>query len=343
MPPSDPAARCDAAAHAVRPLADWARAAEGLQLAGFAVFLLLNTTGVLPWSFWLDAIALWPVLIMNAGLKVAFEKSRAPWVVLLGPALVLGSLAWVATGAHAELPVGPWTEETRPLPADATRLRLTANLAGSRLELASVALDPTLLVQARSAARPENARLDVSADADVAHVTLKGGWPRGITLLRKQRWDLRVPATLSLALDLHGAGIRTTADLSAGRVEDGRIDGVFLGTELRLPRPEKPVTLELSGVFNALNVTVPAGVPVRVHGAGFPFNAVDRGVPGAAGAPGYDVKLNGIFSAVTVDSRTEAAPSAAPAPRRTKPEAAPRVSSTPRPKAEAEPAAPPVP
>ena len=30
------------------PRADWAKAAEGIQLAGFAVFLLLNTTGVLP-------------------------------------------------------------------------------------------------------------------------------------------------------------------------------------------------------------------------------------------------------------------------------------------------------
>ena len=87
-----------AATEAARPTADWARAAEGIQLAGIAVFLLMNTMGVLPWSFWLDAIALWPVLIMSAGVRIAFEKTRAPWLLLIGPVLVLGSLAWVASG-----------------------------------------------------------------------------------------------------------------------------------------------------------------------------------------------------------------------------------------------------
>jgi hypothetical protein len=67
------------------PRADWKRAADGIGMAGIAVFLLLNTTGVLPWSFWIDAIALWPLLIMSAGVKIAFEKTRAPWLVLLGP------------------------------------------------------------------------------------------------------------------------------------------------------------------------------------------------------------------------------------------------------------------
>ncbi|HYN04549.1 MAG TPA: hypothetical protein VE359_19015, partial [Vicinamibacteria bacterium] len=57
--------------------ANWPKAAEGIQLAGIALFLLLNTTGALPWSFWVDAIALWPLLIMSAGIKIAFEKSRA--------------------------------------------------------------------------------------------------------------------------------------------------------------------------------------------------------------------------------------------------------------------------
>ena len=89
-----------------RPRADWGKAAEGIQLAGFAVFLLLNTTGALPWSFWLDAIALWPVLVMSAGVKIAFEKSRAPWLLLLRPVLVLGALAWLASGNRPRRPPG---------------------------------------------------------------------------------------------------------------------------------------------------------------------------------------------------------------------------------------------
>jgi hypothetical protein len=332
-----------------RPPADWARAAEGIQMAGIALFLLLNTTGVLPWSFWLEAIALWPVLIMSAGIKVAFERSRVPWLLLLGPALVLGSLTWIASGARADLPLGPWTEETKPRDASVSRLRVTTSLAGSRLELSARELDPSLLVEARSVARHENSRLDVSEDGGTGRVRLKGGWRGGLALPRKQRWDLRVPSSLPVELDLHGAGVRSTVDLSRGRVDDGRIDGVFLGTELRLPVPERPVKLVLNGVFNALHVVVPEGVPVRVEGAGFPFNAVERGVPGDASAPGYQLTVSGIFSAVTLTATERPAPSEARRDDRRQPvtaEAPPttgRPAPTPRPKPEAEPAAPPAP
>lgn len=309
-----------------RPPADWGRAAEGIQMAGIALFLLLNTTGVLPWSFWLDALSLWPVLIMSAGLKLAFERSRVPWLLLLGPALVLGSLTWLASGAQADLPVGPWQGETKPRPASVSRLRLTTNLAGSRLRVTAGDLDPALLVDARSVARPENARVEVSEQDGVGRVQLKGGWRKGVSLPRKQRWDLLLSAAVPVALDLHGVGVRSTVDLSRGGVEDGRVDGVFLGTELRLPAPERPVKLVLNGVFNTLHLTVPRGVPVRVEGAGFPFNAVERGVKGSAGAPGYDLKVSGIFSAVTVTA--EDGPAAAPASR-PKPEAEPPTPPAP--------------
>lgn len=311
-----------------RPPADWGRAAEGIQMAGIALFLLMNTTGVLPWSFWLDALSLWPVLIMSAGLKLAFERSRVPWLLLLGPALVLGSLTWVASGVQPDLPVGPWQAETQARPAGVTRLRLTTNLAGSRLQVTAGDLDPALLVEARSVARPENARLEVSEQDGVGRVQLKGGWRKGVALPRKQRWDLLLPAGVPVALDLRGAGVRSSVDLSRAPVEDGRVDGVFLGTELRLPAPERTVKLVLNGVFNSLHLTVPRGVPVRVEGAGFPFNAVERGIKGSDGAPGYELKVSGIFSAVTVTA--EDAPAAAPSPAaRPKPEAEP--STTPAP------------
>ncbi|MGE5125256.1 MAG: hypothetical protein ACM3PV_03120 [Betaproteobacteria bacterium] len=311
-----------------RPPVDWRRAAEGIQLTGFAVFLLLNTTGVLPWSFWLDAIALWPVLIMSAGVRVAFEKSGAPWLLLLGPALVLGSLAWVASGSRPDVAIGPWTQQTQARPPGATSVQLRGRLAGARLQLDTAELDPGLLVEARSAGGTENAQLEAHADGEQALLKLQGGWRKGFVFLpgRRERWQLRLPSNLPLSLDLSGAALRTTADLSSGRVADAHLDGVFMGLDLRLPAPDKPVALELGGVFNALTLTVPAGVPVRVHGAGLPFNAIDRGVPGSAGAPGYDVRVKGIFTAVSVETRA-------------RPEA-PTGAAGPRPKAEVEPTPP---
>ena len=302
-------------------------------MAGIAVFLLLNTTGRLPWSFWLDAIALWPVLVMSAGLRIAFEKTRAPWLLLLGPALVIGSLAWLATGnAWAKPATGPWVRETKPLPQGTAGVVLRTQLAGAEVSVTSGAREPGPLVDARMVDRSLGARLESRLEGDRAQVRLEGGARQGLALAmpgRRQEWELKLPASLPLRLELKGAGVRSSLDLTRGRVEDGRVEGVFLVTRLDLPPTDRPVALHLAGVFDALHLTVPEGTPVRVHGAGLPFNAVDRGVPGEAGRAGYDVRVDGIFTAVAVDTR----------PARPPAEAEPASPSHPKPEAEADPQA----
>ena len=76
----------------------WRRVARGLNVIGVGVFLLLSTQGLLHPGFWLDAVAFWPVLLIALGLRLMFERSRAPWAVLLSPLLVVGTLSYVAWG-----------------------------------------------------------------------------------------------------------------------------------------------------------------------------------------------------------------------------------------------------
>lgn len=312
--------------------ADWAKAAEGIQLAGFAVFLLLNTTGALPWSFWLDAIRLWPVLIMSAGVKIAFEKSRAPWLLLLGPVLVLGSLGWLASGNRPEAPAGPWEAETVSRPEGTERVELEAGLAGARLRLTVVDEMPAgLLVDGRSHARQESARLEAHAEGGTAQVRLGSGKKHRVVFLPRAResWDLRLPAALPLRVEIKGAGVGGELDLTAGSKVAFRTEGVFIGVAARLPAPREDTEIRMNGVFNSLSLSVPEGTPVRVHGPGLPFNAVDRGVRGAEGRPGYDVSVQGVFSAVdvrtdrTISPEPPAAPPAAPAPASPPPAEAP--------------------
>jgi hypothetical protein len=335
------------------PRADWAKAAEGIQLAGFAVFLLLNTTGVLPWSFWLDAISLWPVLIMSAGVKIAFEKSRAPWLLLLGPALVLGSLAWLASGNRPQAPAGPWEEAFVARPEGTRSVDLDASLVGSRLRFTSASDVPAdRVVDGRSAGRSEKTRLEVGMEDGVAEVRLDGGKPNVVFVPRaRERWELRLPAELPLALRIRGAGVGGELDLTAGSKVAFRAEGVFIGVSARLPAPREDTKIRMNGVFNSLTLSVPEGTPVRVNGPGLPFNAVDRGVRGAEGRPGYDVSVQGVLSAVdvitdrTISPEPPAAPAVFPdppapsAPASPPPAEAPRAAPE-RPKAEAEPAPP---
>src|SRR5512134_676112 len=148
-----------------RPPADWRRATDGIQMAGFAVFLLLNTTGALPWSFWLDAISLWPVLIIAAGLKIAVEKTSFPWLMLLGPVIVLGSLAWLASGQRPEGPVGPWEPTSVAREAGTERLDFEAALAGARLRLSGADDVPDgRLVDGRRISPDEHVRFETEMD-----------------------------------------------------------------------------------------------------------------------------------------------------------------------------------
>jgi len=315
------------------PRADWGRAADGIGLTGFAFFLLLCTTGVLPWSFWFDAIALWPLLIMSAGVKIAFEKSRAPWLVLLGPAIVLGGLGWVAAGARPETAPGPWAAaESVARPAEARSVRLDARVAGARLDVESRTLPPGVLADGRAAGRHGDSRLEAAVEGDEGRVRLRAGRKDGVVILpgRKERWEVGLPSDLPVRLDVNAFATRGRLDLSRGRVTDGTVQGFFMALDLRLPRPEVPVTLRLKGVFNATRISVPPGTPVRVHGAGLPFNAVDRHTPGDPGAPGYDVKVEGVFTAVSVDTRHgDRPPAPPPPPEAPLPEAPPRLPEAP--------------
>jgi hypothetical protein len=337
-------AESEAATGRTKPGADWARAAEGIQLAGFAVFLLLNTTGALPWSFWLDAIALWPVLIMSAGVKIAFEKSRAPWLLLFGPVLVLGALAWLASGHRPEAPAGPWEATVASRPEGTQRVDFEAALAGARLRLVSATdLPADRLVDGRSAGRSERTRLDSGVENGVAEVRLGGGQHHVLFLPRpRERWELRLPADLPLTLRIKGAGVGGDLDLTAGPLVSVQTDGVFIGVDARLPAPREQTEIRMNGVFNSLNLSVPEGTPVRVHGPGLPFNAVDRGMPGTEGRPGYDVHVQGIFSAVEVRTDRSISPEP-PAPRVAPASPPPAEAPLPpphRPNAEAEPGKP---
>jgi len=203
-------ARCGGPNDVEREGANWPKAAEGIQLAGFAVFLLLNTTGVLPWSFWLDAIALWPLLIMSAGIRIAFEKSRARWLVLLGPVIILGGLAWLASGHRPETPAGPWEAENLGRPEGTQRVEIEAGLAGARLRLDTADdLPQGRLVEGRSLGRGDSTRFEVQAEGGTAKVRLGGGKKQDVVFLPRprERWDLRLPTRLPLRVHVAGAGV----------------------------------------------------------------------------------------------------------------------------------------
>jgi hypothetical protein len=325
------------------PKANWKRAADGIGMCVFATFLLLCTTGVLPWSFWMDAISLWPLLIMSAGIQIAFEKTRAPWLVLLGPLVVLAGLLWTATGVKPDIPPGLW-KSAGPIarPSGAQRVKLDLNLVGSRLFVESRPIDNNSIVDARSVEEMLESRLKVDQKDDTAQIHLDTEKHRGFSFSpsRRQLWDLGIPSDLPARLALRGAMNRSRLDFSDGRFEGGTIDGAFLSTELTLPAVTETVKLAQKGAFNELRLIVPAGTPVTVKGAGFPINIVKRSVAGEPGRAGYEVTLDGAFTAIAIETVKVKTSPATPAEAAPTPAAPQPVPPTPEPSGHPKPAEP---
>jgi hypothetical protein len=223
------------------------------------------------------------------------------------------------------------------------RVEFEAKLVGARLRVASATDLPTgRLVDGGSIAGHDATRLDADMDGSVARVHLNAGEKHGIIFFprAKERWDLRLPAELPLRVLIRGAGIGGTLDLTGGTLERVRAEGVFIGVQARLPAPREDTDIRINGVFNSLSLVVPEGIPVRVHGSGLPFNAIDRGVNGVAGRPGYDVHVEGLFSAVDVRADRAISPEPPLSPAARPPAEAPAPHPSPaRPSPEAGPAA----
>ncbi len=282
----------------------WRRVARGLNVIGVGVFLLLSTQGLLHPGFWLDAVAFWPVLLIALGLRLMFERSRAPWAVLLSPLLVVGTLSYVAWG-----PADPVATDWEPVqaardPRIAT-WSLEARLALSDLHLSAGSAARGMLLQGRTAPS-DHGRVHVSDRGDSSQVQLEGGYWRsgGVRILngRRHRWEVDMTDDLPMTLRLASAFVAGQLDLETIDVTRVGLDGAFNDITLHLGAPSADTRVDMEGAFNHLELVVPEDTPVRVSTDGF-INLVDRR-SGARppGGPAYRVHSEGAFNRIVVRS-----------------------------------------
>jgi len=283
------------------PARPWRRASRGLLVMGFGTFLLLNTTGNLPWSFWLRLLPLWPVCLIAIGLRLVFERSRLPIGILLSPVLLLGTMSWVAAAGP---PVTSWEHGSLNLraerPPDVQRWTLEGNLAYGVLDLTGRPLPGETLVAGEATGGRGTPRLRASGGRSLARVRFWQNEHHTISILGEEwsGWRLRLAEDLPVAVDLEMALAEGNFDLSTVPVTGIDIDGAFNSLALRLGVPERDVVIRLEGAFTGYHLQVPEGVPVRVQTDGV-LNVISgsRGGPG----PGYRIRLRGAFNHLDID------------------------------------------
>jgi cell wall-active antibiotic response 4TMS protein YvqF len=279
----------------------WKRIAKGVNLTGFGVFLLLTTLGVLPWAFWGTLIAYWPILLITAGIYLVFDRSRTPWLVLLSPVVMLGTMTFVALRSPAAaFGSGYRVEAARP--AEAASWQLEGDLAMAEVDLVGRDLAPGMLLEGEAAGSPTRPTVYVRGSDESPRVRLRNGsfhwaWPgRGPW----GRVEAGIAPDLPLTLDLDLAFVEGKIDVGAIALTRATLDGAFDDLTLRLGRPESDVRLSLQGAFNRITIEVPADVPVSVDTDGFMNSVHGRDTDASRRGPGYELRLDGAFNWIDV-------------------------------------------
>lgn len=280
----------------------WKPVARGATLIVLGSFLLLTAQGALPWSFWLEALSYWPVILLAHGLRLILDR-RAPWAALIPPVLLLGTLTYVAT---RQPEAGP--QEFTPLlaerPEDLERWELSARMVLADLELTARPMPERILAEGRAAVRGSH-EFDVSRTGNAARLKVAspaGGWPFPHAHGGRERWEIGLSHDLPLALDLDLAFTGGVAELTTLRLSRLSLEGAFNDLTLRLGEPTTNVRIDIEGVSNQVKLIVPSSTPVRVSTDGI-LNRV-RGRPKAEGleGPSYRLDVDGVLNRVTVES-----------------------------------------
>jgi hypothetical protein len=275
-----------------------------MSVAGFGVFLLLNTTGIVPWSFWLWLLPLWPVVLIAIGTRLVFERSRYAAGVLLSPLLILGTMTWVAAAGS---PTSPWTQGSRDLQAERPegieRWTLEGTVAHGQLHLGVLPQGVEALVQGEATTRTGTPVLRTSGGGrSLARVRFRRQHLPRVRVLGQNwsGWRMNLARDLPVNLDLDL--VLADGDLALAQVPVGRVDmeGAFNDVEIALGRPEKDVQIRIESAFSGYEVQVPAGVPVRVESDGF-MNLTSG--HGRGTGPGYRIRLVGAFNRLDLVTR----------------------------------------
>lgn len=281
----------------------WGGVSRGLGFIVFGSFLLLWTLDLLPPGFWLDALAFWPVILIIAGVRIMFVRSRMPWAVLLSPLILMGTLTYVAWRGP-EPPSADWRRVEAARAPDLETWSLEPNLAMATLDVRAGPPEGGLLLQGRTT-RATDDSVRVSDRGASARVTLpaRRTWRQdGLFLVgSRQDWEVEVTNDLPMALHLTSAFAEADMDLESVTVTDVSLGGAFNDLTLRLGAPAADTRLHLGGAFNRLVLIVPDNTPVWISTDG-PNSVSERQGPRQPSGPAYRLRTEGALNRIIVRS-----------------------------------------
>ena len=267
------------------------------------ILALLASLGTLPEDAGWRLLALWPLLLVLAGIELLVPHIVSGRAV---PVITLVLVGAIAVGAFAYAIAGPATTtgsytrfQSTSAAAGRTEGTVTIDTAAAKVTITSADLG-TELYSVKIDYTGSAPRFSYSdGDIRIASPTNNNlfTWNRPQTIV-----DLTVSSSAAWSIDINGAGTSATVDLANTKLRSLTLNAVGGTVALRAGAPDGIVTVRLSGIGTGLDMKVPAGTEYRATADGLGTN-----IGGTAQTPGwasasnrYDVSVNGIGAHATV-------------------------------------------
>jgi hypothetical protein len=233
--------------------------------------LLLNTTGVLGWSFWVDLVWLWPVLLIAIGVEKVLLATRVRQLAYISSLILILTVVWAwssyARETRIEEPTFDFDADfTKAYPLDSTYTSLVADIdfGAGKLYIGS---SSTELFNGEFYSRHGRPRVDLDQRRSRAMVEVRTDnmgefhWPGKLG----NRWKIGVTDRLPVRLniDCGAAGL----ELNLSEIQLERLDLNCGASEIDLvigiknPRVDAYIDCGASN----LNIKIPRGAGLRVH------------------------------------------------------------------------------
>ena len=234
-------------------------------MIGIGAILLLNNLGVLDWTVW-DALRLWPILLIGAGLEVLLGR-QSVWGSLVAAVILIGLIAggiWLTN-----------TEGLRPVRGDLVDISYERNDA----DAAVISLEPTVgeitigplvdstdLMAGTIQVMGNGELVRTVSEGDPMEVTLttQGSKRLGtIGMYQRSTWQLGINSDVELDLEVDIGVGDVTLDVSDLTVDNAWLDFGIGRADTTLPR-EDGAEVMVDGGIGTVTIRVPEDVGARI-------------------------------------------------------------------------------
>ena len=251
---------------------DFSKPLDGILIGTIGLVLLYNTLGIVPYSFWLELVTLWPVLIIALGFSILGGVTRNRIIAALPTLIIIATLLFALF--YVSGPLRPRIELTSvnksraAIPGVKTG-EATIDFSVGELDLGSTGMLYDL--NAREFGDERGPQIDFSRTDEKVEIGLKARDDVHFYKWDEQRaWNLMLSKDIDWRLKVDAGVSDSDLDLSELDVSSVDIDGGVGSMRVRIGDRSERVDAKIDTGVSECRIMVPKSSGVRL--------SLDRGL-----------------------------------------------------------------